>query len=701
DNLLRQGGSVTAHISADTEIDGKRMRGEIDATLDAGPDKATIMLRANTPDTGVVGGMTLAINDPHGEPKADIQSTLDIASLSRLASIIPALGGLGGALRVRARTMSPMALPRTLPSSAARLTSLLCRGTGASLALDASNLRQGSMIDGLNGAIEARLRCDTVGKATGDIDLKLAAKRVATGAVSATGARLTGPLRIRWWGRDVTLEIPKALKLAFAGITTPAAKTGPLRASISMGKQPAVRLRLNEFRPGAARVDVTARLEPLAITVPGKDAAPPVAIDLAAARLTASGSLAGSLKIGLNAARADIARGDIALGLGGIKARAMRPDSGKPVSFNAAAQLDTALEAKKLLEPLDVTLGGTFGNSTLTFEAMATGPAGLRLSATGRHALTSGAGAADVALARLQFGEGGVELADILPGRRPYAPRAGALEAAAKIAWSDGKFDGSADVTVEDMRIANEDGTVSIDGLATRLRFDRLWPPVTAPKQQLTARRIMAGVALDDMKLRFALRPGTSPTQPAVAIDEMRVGFAGGVVSARDIAYDPARAVNRATVRLDGIDLKALFDVAQVEGLSGTGTISGAIPVRMEGGEIAIDKGALAAAGSGVLHFKSDAAKQALEAGGEYVTLALEALEDFRYRKLAFEIDKALAGNGTVRMQVEGHNPAILDAHPFAINLNVSGDADKLAGLLARLMLLPEEIVRSIVPKER
>ena len=62
--LLRRGGGVTASLRADTEIAGKRLRGEIDAALDAGPDKATLTLRADAPDAGVTGGMTLAIADP-------------------------------------------------------------------------------------------------------------------------------------------------------------------------------------------------------------------------------------------------------------------------------------------------------------------------------------------------------------------------------------------------------------------------------------------------------------------------------------------------------------------------------------------------------------------------------------------------------------------------------------------------------------
>jgi len=708
----RRGGQ-TATIAMSGMVQTGDIRLDLDARafLDVGEDGAALTLKAAAPQAGATVDVGVTLAGLRSAPTARGDATLRIAELGRLSPVLPQLAGVSGTARLRARTGAPVALGGPLPDSAAALAALLCRGDHTELELTADGLRRAGIFDGLGGILTAQVRCDSASDATAEIGVNLSAARFAAAGASASEARLVGPLRAHWQAAGLTLDLPAPLTLSARRLAAPTAQTGPLRAVISAAKPPALRLALDGLRPGAARFDLAAALEPLAITVPAGDG-PAVKVRLSSARLTASGRTAGDLAFALDAARADVTRGDIALGISGIKGLAARPERTAALAFDIASRLDTAMAGKKLLASLDLKLGGKLRDSALDFAAAATGPAGLSLSAKGRHDIAAGAGRADVALARLRFGAGGARLADFLPGPKPYelrsgaleaAPyelRSGALEAAARLGWGGGKVDGSADVTVADMEIADPEGKASIQGLAARMRFDRLWPPVTAPGQEITARRISAGATLDDFSVRFALRPGRSPPQPVIAIDALRAGFAGGTITGRGIVYDPARAANRALVRLRNVDLEKLLDVAKVEGLSGTGLLSGTIPVRMEGGVVAIDKGELAAAGPGLLRFKSDAARKALESGGKYVTLALQALEDFRYSKLSIGIDKAPAGEGSVLLHVEGHNPAVMDSQPFAINLNVSGNVDRLAGILARLTLLPEEIVRSIVPKK-
>lgn len=698
--LLRQAARVKATLRGKARLAAQGLGASFEAALDAGPGKATLTFTADSPDAAAKGEITLAVADPLGSAKIGADTDIAVSDLGRLARFVPALAGMRGAARLRARTAAPVELGNTIPASLEEVTAILCRQGRATLALQSGGMGYARMIDGLAGSAQAAVRCAAVGDATADLDLKLAAKTVGAAQIHGRGARLTGPLRVGWRENALTLEIPKDLKISLQGIALPSIKTGPIGAIVLAAAKPALRIPLGAGQPGVPPFQVAASVEPVALTVPGKDG-PPVEVKLSPARLSASGTEGGAIRATLAAERADVARGDIALGLTGIAARGTRRAAAKPIAFDASARLSTGMAGKKLVAPLDIKTSGTLAGSSIDFTATAQGPGALALTAKGRHDLTAGEGAADIALAPLRFGDGGARLADLLPGRSAYVPQSGALAATGNITWNAKGIDGTADASVEDMRIVNPDGTVSIDGLRTRLRFDRLLPPVTAPKQTLTARRIDAGVALDDLALTFALRPGASTAQPVVAIDSLQVGFAGGKISGRDITYDPSKPVNRAEVRLDGLDLEKLLAAAQVEGLSGTGLISGTIPVRMEGGAVAVDSGGLAAAGPGVLRFKSDAAKQALASGGKYVALALQALEDFRYSKLDIRIDKALVGEGSVLMQVEGHNPAVLEGHPFAINLNVSGDVDKLAGTLARLMLLPEEVVRTIVPNRR
>lgn len=56
----------------------------------------------------------------------------------------------------------------------------------------------------------------------------------------------------------------------------------------------------------------------------------------------------------------------------------------------------------------------------------------------------------------------------------------------------------------------------------------------------------------------------------------------------------------------------------------------------------------------------------------------LQALEDFRYERLTLDIDKAADGEARLLLSTQGHNPAVLEGHPFALNITLSGNADRL-----------------------
>ena len=87
------------------------------------------------------------------------------------------------------------------------------------------------------------------------------------------------------------------------------------------------------------------------------------------------------------------------------------------------------------------------------------------------------------------------------------------------------------------------------------------------------------------------------------------------------------------------------------------------------------------------------AAASALGGAGEQVALMLSALEDFRYDALSATLDVAGDGDAAVMIHMQGHNPAVLDGYPFAINTGLSGNLTKLLGALRQGAQLSTDLV--------
>jgi hypothetical protein len=277
--------------------------------------------------------------------------------------------------------------------------------------------------------------------------------------------------------------------------------------------------------------------------------------------------------------------------------------------------------------------------------------------------------------------------------------QSGTVSADARLVWTKKGIGGTGTVGVRNMNFADPSSGTSVEGLTADIRLDQIIPPRTPPGQTIRIKRIGAGVALNDLLLRFALIKGTTAAIPAVQIDAFRTAFAGGIISIAPTVLDSEAGASRATIKVERVDLAALLSAVGLENISGTGRLSGVIPVSTAGAAVGISGGRLATSEPGVLRIRSEAAKRALAQGGEEVTLMLSALEDFRYETLTLEIEKETAGEGRVILRTRGQNPAVRDGQPFVINLTLSGNVDGLAAVLAQALELPGGIVRTMLAR--
>ena len=164
-----------------------------------------------------------------------------------------------------------------------------------------------------------------------------------------------------------------------------------------------------------------------------------------------------------------------------------------------------------------------------------------------------------------------------------------------------------------------------------------------------------------------------------------KMDFAGGTLSLAEIAFEPTKPLD-AALTVDRVDLQALLALIDVQGLNGSGSISGTIPVHIDSMGVSIASGALTAAGPGVLSYLGDALPRDIpdvdNRTGDAIALARDALADFHYTSLKFELDRAASGEGQLTARIEGSNPRVLDNHPFVLNIGLEANFDTLAEIL-------------------
>lgn len=191
---------------------------------------------------------------------------------------------------------------------------------------------------------------------------------------------------------------------------------------------------------------------------------------------------------------------------------------------------------------------------------------------------------------------------------------------------------------------------------------------------------------------------GTGGMTPArIGLATATFELAGGRLSLSDIVFELNKPVD-GTLMAERVDLQALFNLIDVEGLSGSGSISGALPIRLDGAGVRISDGKLAATEPGILRYLGDALPHdvpgADDKASDAIDLTRVALADFYYSALLLGLERAASGDGSLTARIEGSNPNVLDNHPFIVNIRLDANFDTLAEILLDGYAMAEQLLR-------
>lgn len=339
-------------------------------------------------------------------------------------------------------------------------------------------------------------------------------------------------------------------------------------------------------------------------------------------------------------------------------------------------RLNKALVSDMVQAPrfVPITLTGTTdivpGEETerlvnFAFDASAEG-AGVFARATGTHQLDAGVGSAEVRLPPLTFGPGGLAPERLLPLLRGQVTAAkGTLEGTAALTWGGQSLTSRAEVTARALGFAMPFG--QFDGINGTVKLASLLPVTTASPQEIRIARMDVGLPLTDGVLRFSVaKDGT------LTVHEARWPWIGGRVSVAATAFGGGRNEQVATFTVDDIDLAELLKLADVDGLSGTGRLSGEVPVTITRDHQFVKAGSLRASqAGGTLTYKGGVGSAATGANAGSAIL-FKALDGFQYKTLETTLDGDLAGTLSLQVHLKGSNPQLYDGYP--IELNVSSD---------------------------
>jgi len=370
---------------------------------------------------------------------------------------------------------------------------------------------------------------------------------------------------------------------------------------------------------------------------------------------------------------------------------------GETAGLDLAAARLTSTAAPPYFPDLDLSGSATLAGPALTWRGAARGLGGaLSVALQGRHDIAANRGTAGITLSPLIFATGSLQPGDLMAPLAEIQNATGSLSARADLRIG-AAIQGTARIELDGIGFTIAGSRVA--GLDLALDLTSLDPPASPPGQPFSIARIDAGLPLSGLSGQLQLQD--SPTGPVLVVERAEGGFLGGRLVLENAVMNPLAERYDLVLRFRQLELEQILAVADLEEVTGTGEMSGEIPIRIDGASIVIAAGRLDAQAPGTIAFRSEAASQALAPGGEAVDLMLQALDDFHYERLGLTLEKPATGESQLMLRLEGANPAVLDGQPFIFNINLASDAAPLLEALLAGTRISDRLIGQVLERAR
>ncbi|MGX5914314.1 YdbH domain-containing protein [Aliidiomarina sp. Khilg15.8] len=235
--------------------------------------------------------------------------------------------------------------------------------------------------------------------------------------------------------------------------------------------------------------------------------------------------------------------------------------------------------------------------------------------------------------------------------------------------------------------------TTSFSGLNSQIDVESDGDRFHATVPSLTLQRVVKGIAIGPVQAQGSYQGEiSSPLAGKLQVDENRANVFNGEVSIENATYDFAAESVLFHVTIAQLDLSQLLNEYPASDLTGSGILSGSIPIRWSENGLSIESGTLKAQPpGGELRYQSARAQQ-LGERNQAMKLVVDALEDFHYSLLESTVSYYDDGTLELALAIEGHNPTWQHNRPVHLTVRLQED---LPALIASLQLTNQ--VNSII----
>lgn len=189
---------------------------------------------------------------------------------------------------------------------------------------------------------------------------------------------------------------------------------------------------------------------------------------------------------------------------------------------------------------------------------------------------------------------------------------------------------------------------------------------------------IDVGIPLQNYSGSYHFEQNTAG-KPSLQLNSSTVDLLGGTVTTLPVTIALDNPDFTTAIAVTGIDLEKLIALEQQEGLSGSGTLNGQMPVQFSQGELTIVGGQIISTPEGGwIRFEPPAEFMALTQTNQALGIAFDALRNMRYEQLGIELDYQPDGEALLKTHLKGHNPSWNKGQPIDFTINIEENIPKL-----------------------
>ncbi len=228
-------------------------------------------------------------------------------------------------------------------------------------------------------------------------------------------------------------------------------------------------------------------------------------------------------------------------------------------------------------------------------------------------------------------------------------------------------------------------GTTAVTDLSGQLWISVEDNELTARTSDLAIANINSGIGIGPLRgMADYQAPLGGLTAGVLNIQQANADFLGGRLRIAPRSIDLSSDPWLLPIDVYDISLAKLLELYPAEGLSGTGSLTGRIPVLVGGAGAEVDEGRMAAEPpGGKIRLPAERLKAMLGSRPEMEPV-VEALQNFHYKVLNSTIDYDTDGKLILDLRLEGQKASERREQPIVLNLNLEED---IPALLTSLQL--------------